>query len=479
MDGVTTMMPITSAEEKAQRRLKLLEVVKKRFGENAAIKKTQRNLLKQQYENFTASSSEMLDQTFNRLQNLVSQLELLGEKLSQEDLNQNTNGAINTAQAVNIANGVSTGSTQVNAALSSNIDNLNDMEEMDLRWKMAMLTMRARRFIKKTRRMLTINGNETIGFDKSNAECYNYNKRGHFARECRALRNQDYKHKESSRRNIKVLKVEIQMKKIAIKELRKKLEIAQKEKDSIQLNVDKLENASKRLNKLIDCQIVDNCKKGLGYENYNQVLPPYTRNFMPLKPDLSFTGLDEFVNKPVVENCKFWSTAMAKTINGEAHIHARVDGKKVGLIAKVESSKDKDNLGEDASKQGRIIDDIDADKDITLVNDQDDVKMFDVNDLVGEEVFVTEQTKKLLKKWLMLLKLNEEIAKRIQAEFDEEEILAREKAQKELEANIALIETWDDVQAKIDADYQLAERLQAQEQKELTDAEKATLFVNS
>ncbi|GJY53289.1 hypothetical protein Tco_0444953 [Tanacetum coccineum] len=67
---------------------KLLEAVEKRFGRNAATKKTQRNLLKQQYENFTAPSSEMLDQTFDRLQKLVSQLELLDEKLSQEDVNQ-------------------------------------------------------------------------------------------------------------------------------------------------------------------------------------------------------------------------------------------------------------------------------------------------------------------------------------------------------------------------------------------------------
>ncbi|GJV20449.1 hypothetical protein Tco_1369469 [Tanacetum coccineum] len=62
--------------------------VEKRFGGNAATRKTQRNLLKQQYENFSAPSSEMLDQTFDRLQKLLSQLELLDEKLSQEDVNQ-------------------------------------------------------------------------------------------------------------------------------------------------------------------------------------------------------------------------------------------------------------------------------------------------------------------------------------------------------------------------------------------------------
>nr|GEV55669.1 hypothetical protein [Tanacetum cinerariifolium] len=86
-------------------------------------------------------------------------------------------------------------------------------------------------------------------------------------------------------------KVEIKMKDITNGDLRKKLEKAQKEKDGIQLTVEKLENESKSLNKLIDCQIVDNCKKGLGYENYNVVPPPYTGNFMPPKPDLSFTGL--------------------------------------------------------------------------------------------------------------------------------------------------------------------------------------------
>ncbi|GKB24054.1 hypothetical protein Tco_0863455 [Tanacetum coccineum] len=108
--------------------------------------------------------------------------------------------------------------------------------------------------------------------------------------------------------DIKGLKFEIHIGEIAIIELRKKLEIVQKEKDGIQLNVDKFEHASKSLNKLIEFQIVDNCKKGLGYENYNAVPPPYTRNLMPLTPDLSFNGLDEFVNNPVVENSKAMSS---------------------------------------------------------------------------------------------------------------------------------------------------------------------------
>ncbi|GJZ08574.1 hypothetical protein Tco_0542857 [Tanacetum coccineum] len=74
------------------------------------------------------------------------------------------------------------------------------------------------------------------------------------------------------------------------------------------------------------------------------------------------------------------------------------------------------------------------------------------------------------------ISFDEETALKLQGEFDEEERLAREKAEKEQEANIALIETWDDIPTKIDADHQLAERLQAQEQKELSIEEKATLF---
>ncbi|GKB88730.1 ribonuclease H-like domain-containing protein [Tanacetum coccineum] len=69
---------------------------------------------------------------------------------------------------------------------------------------MAMLTMRASRFLKNTRRKLYVNGTETIGFDKSKVECYNSHKRGHFARECRAPRNQENRNRENTRRVVLV-----------------------------------------------------------------------------------------------------------------------------------------------------------------------------------------------------------------------------------------------------------------------------------
>ncbi|GJY72518.1 hypothetical protein Tco_0476221 [Tanacetum coccineum] len=68
--------------------------------------------------------------------------------------------------------------------------------------------------------------------------------------------------------------------------------------------------------------------------------------------------------------------------------------------------------------------------------------------------------------------LDEELAFKLQAEEEKEERLAREKAQQIKEVNIA----WDDVQARIEADYQLAQRLQAQEQQELTDEKRQDYF---
>ncbi|GJR96630.1 ribonuclease H-like domain-containing protein [Tanacetum coccineum] len=252
VEGVKTIIAPSTAEEKAQRRLELkvrstllmgipnehqlkfnsikdakslLQAIKKRFGGNAATKKTQRNLIKQLYENFTESSSEVLDQTFDRLQKLISQLEIHGESISQEDVNQNTSS---TNGAVNTTHGVTTTSTQATAINLTTIDNLSDaviyaffasqpnspqhdnedlqqinpddLEEMDLRWQMVMLTMRARRFLKNTGRKLIVNGTETIGFDKSKVECYNCHKRGLFARECRAPRNQENRNRENTRR---------------------------------------------------------------------------------------------------------------------------------------------------------------------------------------------------------------------------------------------------------------------------------------
>ncbi|GJT26083.1 ribonuclease H-like domain-containing protein [Tanacetum coccineum] len=82
----------------------------------------------------------------------------------------------------------------------------DDLEEMDLKWQLALLSMRTRRFFQKTGRKITINGSDTAGYDKSKVECFNCHKMRHFARECRGPRNQDSRNRnqDSFRRTVNV-----------------------------------------------------------------------------------------------------------------------------------------------------------------------------------------------------------------------------------------------------------------------------------
>ncbi|GKA73850.1 ribonuclease H-like domain-containing protein, partial [Tanacetum coccineum] len=114
VDGVETAVPPTTTEQKLARRNKLkatgsllmalpnehqlnfntyksakilIEAIEKRFGCNKESKKVQKILLKQQYGNLNGKSSEGLDQIYDRLQKLISQLEIHEETISQEDMN--------------------------------------------------------------------------------------------------------------------------------------------------------------------------------------------------------------------------------------------------------------------------------------------------------------------------------------------------------------------------------------------------------
>nr|GEU88156.1 putative ribonuclease H-like domain-containing protein [Tanacetum cinerariifolium] len=229
----------------------LMEAIENRFGGNTETNKVQKTLLKQHYKNFTGSSSESLDHIHDRLQKLVSQLEIhrrnkadLKEQ-SLDDLfnslkiyeaevkhsssigtisqnlafvsSSNTNS---TTESVNASVSISVVCTKMPVSSLPNVDSLSnamiysffssqsyspqldnedlkqidvdDLKDMDLRWQMAMLTIRARRFLEKAGRNFGANRPTSMGFHMSIVECYNCHIKGHFARECSGVGSYDW-----------------------------------------------------------------------------------------------------------------------------------------------------------------------------------------------------------------------------------------------------------------------------------------------
>nr|GEU94972.1 ribonuclease H-like domain, reverse transcriptase, RNA-dependent DNA polymerase [Tanacetum cinerariifolium] len=259
VEGVTTVMPVTSVADKAQRRLEV------KAGSTLMMGISNEHQLKFNSIKDAKQLLEAIEKRFE-VKGISSSNSNTQNVAFMSSTNSSINGAVDTAQTVNTANGVSTASTQVNDDFSTNIDKLSDAVIY------AFLASQT------NSPQLAHEDLEQIHPDDMENE-------------------QLLKDLKKSELMVLGYKTDI-----AIKELRRKLKVAQKEKVGIQLTIDKLENASKGVNKLIKCHIVENCKKRLGYKSYNAVPPPYTGNFMPPKLDLSYTSLDEFAVKLVVEN---------------------------------------------------------------------------------------------------------------------------------------------------------------------------------
>nr|GEW04133.1 hypothetical protein [Tanacetum cinerariifolium] len=201
----------------------LMEAIEKRFGGNKETKKVQKTLLKQQYDNFTGSSSESLDQIQDRLNktdledqsfdDLFNSLKIYKAEVKSSSSTSSTTQNIdfvssqntgNTSESISAVTSVYAASIKVFVSALPNVDTLSDaviysfftnqsnstqldnddlkqmdaddLEEMDLKWPMVMLTMRV--------------------------ECYNCHRRGHFAKEYRSPK--DTRNIETQRRNVPV-----------------------------------------------------------------------------------------------------------------------------------------------------------------------------------------------------------------------------------------------------------------------------------
>nr|GEZ14490.1 ribonuclease H-like domain-containing protein [Tanacetum cinerariifolium] len=256
----------------------LWATILKTLGGNEATKKTKKNLLKQQYGYFKAEDSETLEQTFTRLQVIVGQLQFMDVEIEQDDLNQN--------------------GSQIKFEDINQIDE-NNIEEMDIKWNMVLLSMRADKFWKKTGKKISIQGSDMAGFDKSKVECFNYHKMGHFARECRAPRNQDRGRRDNYRQGSKAEEQDPK----ALITIDRKLETLKEEKEEVDGKLACLLKASKDLDNLIESQRSDKIKDGLGYktglpECANDTVTNYSR---PLPTVESTPGDDQNRNPSVSE----------------------------------------------------------------------------------------------------------------------------------------------------------------------------------
>ncbi|GJY46242.1 hypothetical protein Tco_0435305 [Tanacetum coccineum] len=189
----------------------LWKAIKSRFGGNIESKKMQKNVLKHQFENFSTASNESLDKAYDRFQKLISQLEVHGTPISKEDINQKflrslpslwnqitlimrnkpdineididdlynnlrvyedelkrSSGSNSASQNLAFLSCENTGSTNEVSTSSGDfgIDE-DDLEELDLRWHVAMLTVKVKKFIQRIGRNMDFKEKRHVSLDKS------------------------------------------------------------------------------------------------------------------------------------------------------------------------------------------------------------------------------------------------------------------------------------------------------------------------
>ncbi|GJY72964.1 putative ribonuclease H-like domain-containing protein [Tanacetum coccineum] len=236
----------------------LFAAIQTRFGGNVATKKTQKTLLKQSYENFNAPSTESLDSIFNRLQKIVSQY------------CPNLSNATVYAFLANQPNG----SQLVHEDLEKIHE--DDLEEMDLKWQLALLSMRARKYYQRTRKNITINGSDTAGYDKSKKRKWNTNMDlGAFSD------SEVYNDKTCSNTCLKTFKA-----------LKTQLDNLRVEFNKSEFNLATYKTGLASVEEqLVFYKKNEVMRKGV---SRNVVPPPPTGLFAPSIIDLSYSGLEEF-----------------------------------------------------------------------------------------------------------------------------------------------------------------------------------------
>nr|GEU88258.1 hypothetical protein [Tanacetum cinerariifolium] len=323
----------------------LFDAITTRFGENDATRKTQKTLLKQMYKNYSAQST---DASNNDDVSTVFEVSTASPQVSTANLSDATvkkitiNGSdtasydkakveyFNCHKMGHFAKECKVPRNQENKIRNKkttrrivNVEDTSSKEMVEIDgvgfdWSymaddeaptnMAFMDFSdskvytdntfSKTCMKNYETLKTQYDELRVEFNKSECNLANY-KRGLTSVEEQLVH---YKKNESLlNENITVLKWDILIKNSEIVVLKSKLEKISKEKDDFKIKIEKFENASLSLDKLIRSQIIDKSKRGLGYVSYNAVPPPHIKRFSPPKIDLSHTSLPEFV-EPSVES---------------------------------------------------------------------------------------------------------------------------------------------------------------------------------
>nr|GEU86480.1 hypothetical protein [Tanacetum cinerariifolium] len=302
----------------------LWETILKTFGGNEATKKTKKNQLKQQYGNFNAEGSETLEKTFNRLQAIMSHLEFINVEIKQDDLNQKfltslapewlmytivwRNGDdLDTMSLDDVYNHLKVYETEVQKKSKSNSQNMTFISSSNTSsgkgdvHTSSVLTASIQvsttstdvaaaslsHDTKKTGKKITIQGSDVAGFDKSKVECFNCYKMGHFAKECRAPRSQDRGKRESYKQGPKE------------EEPAPKALMAI---DGIGWDWSYMANEEENHALVANDEVpIEFALMAMSCSSLNNKFSPPAQVYSPLKKDLSWTCLPEFVDDTVTD----------------------------------------------------------------------------------------------------------------------------------------------------------------------------------
>ncbi|GJW10223.1 hypothetical protein Tco_1576050 [Tanacetum coccineum] len=293
----------------------LFEAIEARFGGNEATKKTQKTLLKQMYETFSASSSESLDSIFNRLQKIVSQLTILGEIITPEELNLKFLRSLPTEWGMHVV--VWRNKSDLGSISFDDLYNNFKIVEPEVKRSVTSSSSSGSQNLAFVSGHSSTNDGNTanvhVSTGSSPVSTTSTNNSTACLSDATSQENRS-RNQDSSRRTVNVEEASPKAMLViggtgfdwsymaqegastnfalmALSDSENEVERLKKEKEENQFKIDNYENASKSLEKLIANQISDNNKKGLGY---NVVPPLLTGLFAPPSVDLSSLGIEKF-----------------------------------------------------------------------------------------------------------------------------------------------------------------------------------------